>query len=139
MRRDPFAFTVCFFVVAVAMWFLFVFASWGADRICFDEETASRMVVELESSRIMVKELEQCQGIIDSQSVAMNAWKESSRLFKEKALLAEDRAKKMEELHKIQSKAFEQAIEDARPSIWEEIGKAAAFIGVGVLIGLLAL
>jgi len=125
---------------AIAMILILAYDSWGADaQICFDEATASRMVVELESSRIMAKELEQCQVIANSQETIATAWKEASNLFKVRAQKSEEYAKQLKDLWELQSKAYEQAIKDAQPSIWEEIGKAAAFIGVGVLIGILAL
>lgn len=131
--------------IATIIVFLWVLMAYGGDvpssggRICFDQETASRMVMTLESAQFAAIQLEHCQALADSQASIAEGWKEVSKLYEEKLKAAEAMAKQIQQVADMQSKAYEDALQQARPSIWAEIGKAAAFMGMGVLIGILIL
>jgi len=65
--------------------------------------------------------------------------KETNKLKEEQITIGDRTIKQYQELIKFQKETYEQAVKDSRPNIFKQIIDALGFIGVGVVIGLIAL
>jgi hypothetical protein len=112
-------------------------AVFAQEEVCFPVDTAKTMVVELEKSRIISEQvslLQQKNDELERQIALMN---EINVIQEKQIQTLKTATENYQNLIKAQGDAYEKQIKQSQPSIWSEIGKAAAFVGVGLLVGLL--
>lgn len=123
--------------VILAIILSFSSVAFAQDNVCFSVETAGKMVVELERSRIMAE-------VYNDLEVSNTELQTQVQLYEE--LLSTERAKSgvYEETIETYNKAFadqrracEQAIEDAKPSFLKQLISNLGVLGLGILVGLL--
>lgn len=117
---------------------LFAFSAFAED-VCFDENTAGQIVVELEKSRIIEQEntlLEQGNQELEKQ---LGLLKQIIEL-KDKQLQVEDQAlTRYADLIKQQQQICDEEIRRAKPSFFEKVGNIATGAIVGIIIGMFIL
>jgi hypothetical protein len=107
--------------------------------ICFEEEDAKQMVVQLENSidyEDQSENLKQGTAELEKQIALL---KEINKLQMEQLNISKQTIESYKELTKVQKEAYEKHIDNIKPSIWDKIFPSLGGVGIGVLIGLLLL
>jgi len=121
--------------VSIVLLFISVSPSYG--QVCFDQVTADRMVVELQSCRFTEQEL----TFQEKKNLELMSMSEKQTL-----LAKETEAKfkacsaalgKTDQLMKDKDAACDERVRQAKPSLWSMISGALGFFSAGILIGLL--
>lgn len=105
-----------------------------AQNICFDEATASRMVVELEKIPNLQQQLIIQEQITMELTVQRDTLIETVKLQKEQVVLCNDALKAHEQLAKVSDENCKKQIEAAKPSFWHRLGTHMGALGVGAII-----
>jgi hypothetical protein len=120
--------------------FVFIVAFTGqarAEDICFSQETASRMVVDLEQCRVDQETMQIMDGMIETLNSQIAAEEAVIASQKKKIAATEEAVKKMEALLNEQRKQYETEIKEAKPSFFQEVLKDAGFVAVGIIAGVI--
>jgi len=107
-----------------------------AHAVCFDFETGSRMVVELELSQI---EKEKCTLVEESKNELMGQIDSLTTIVEKREQELELKDKQMDEykgLIKEQNQLCKEAIKEAKPSIMDGFLKILAGVAIGIGIAL---
>ncbi len=106
-------------------------------QVCFKQDDADRMVVELQRCRFTEEEL----TVQEKRNLELMSQKDKQeKLAKEldkKFQACSDALAKTELLMKEKDKACEEKVKAARPSLWSMISGALGCLGIGLLIGVL--
>jgi len=103
--------------------------------VCFTEDDAKKMVVDLENSndyREQVEILKEANAELEKQITLL---KEINKLQQEQSEISKQTIESYQKLLKAQKEAYEKEIENNKPSIWEKIFVGIGAAGIGVLIG----
>lgn len=117
---------------------ILLFANFSfAEEICFTEENAAKIVVELEKANIMK---EQVQALKD-QNIELvkqiKLMKEIVDLQQQQLDMSKQTIQTLQDTVKAQGEAYEKQLKMSKPNIWYQITEYAGILGVGILIGLL--
>jgi hypothetical protein len=137
--RFPKAFGVAGMTVAL---FVFMVAFTGQARaadICFSQDTAGRMVVELEQCRVDQQTMTIMSSMIENLKGQAAAQQDVIKAQEEKIAASEKTIAKMEKLLNEQAKQYEEQIEASKPSFFQEALKGAGYVAAGIIIGVLVL
>ena len=105
--------------------------------VCFKEEDAKKMVVELENARDYEDEIDLLKkGNLEIEK-QITLLKEANKLQNEQLDISKKTIDSYKELLQAQKDAYEKKIENEKPSIWGKFFAAIGGVGIGVLIGLL--
>ena len=107
---------VCFFLASQAY----------AVDVCFPEEQAKQVIVELKQKRVLEQEVQEYERLIENLKKQNEILKEQNQLLKEQI-----------ELHKNQKQLYDTALKECEKKqklSWIEKGK---YFGIGILLGLL--
>ncbi len=126
------------FILAMLMLFALCGISYSEEpQICFKNDDASRMVVELQKCRFTEEEL----SVQEKRNLElMNQKDKQEKLAKElerKFQSCSEALGKTEILMKEKDKACEEKVKAAKPSLWSMISGALGCLGLGLLIGVL--
>lgn len=110
-----------------------------AADITFDESVAGKMVVEIEQCRIMEDQIELYKESNAELEYQIKLQKDINNLQKEQLEVTKEAVKQYQELLKIQEDVYKQVIKDTKPNPIKKFIDSLGFVGIGVLIGVLAL
>lgn len=103
--------------------------SYAEESICFDESTASRMIVHIEK----VSNLEEQ---IELYKEGNKELEYQVRLLKEVNGLRKEQVDQLQNLVKLQKDSYEAIIKESKPSFIRNLFNTIGAMGIGVLIGL---
>lgn len=111
---------------------ILLFSSSGAyaEDICFSEQTAKKMIVDLELKKNYEEQIEYYKEGNKELEYQIKLLKEVNSLQKEQITQYKD-------LMKLQKDGYESIIKENKPSFIKKTFEAIGFVGIGVLIGLL--
>jgi len=107
------------------------------EEICFPVDTAKNMVVELEKGRIIKEQVELLKQKNEELERQIKLLNEINTIQEKQIQTLKQATENYQDLLKAQSEAYEKQLKQAKPNIWREILEGAAFVGVGILVGLL--
>lgn len=105
---------------------LFLASQVYAVDICFPEEQAKQVVVELKQKRVLEQEVQEYAGLVENLKKQNEILKEQNQLLKEQV-----------ELYKNQKQLYDTALKECEKKqklSWIENGK---YLGIGILFGIL--
>lgn len=95
------------------------------------------MVVEIEKCRLIQQEVDLLKQKNDELERQIVLLKEINTIQEKQIQTLKKATETYQDLLKTQGEAYEKQLKQAKPDIWQEITRAAAFVGVGLLLGLL--
>jgi len=95
------------------------------------------MVVEIEKCRLIQQQVILLKQKNDELERQIVLYKEINNIQEQQIQTLKKATETYQNLLKAQGEAYEKQIKQARPDMWDEIKKGAAFVGLGLLIGLL--
>lgn len=107
-----------------------------AGDICFTEQDAQRLVVDLERGRNYEEQIELYRQANSELERQVGYLKEMVALQKEQLLLGRDALKQYQELIDYQKKSYEHALQENKPNLLRKLFDSLGLIGIGVLFGL---
>lgn len=110
-----------------------------AEDICFSEDTARRITVDLEKAKSLKEQVELYEKGNAELEKQITLLKEINKLKDEQIAINNMTIKQYQELLKFQKDTYEQIVKDAKPSVLKQIIDALGFIGIGILAGILIL
>ncbi len=97
--------------------------------ICFDEQTAGRLVVQIEQTQNLKEQIE----LYKQANIELET---QIKLLKEISNLKDGQINKQKELLTIQKDTYEGIIKESKPNLLKNIFNIIGFIGIGILVGL---
>jgi len=117
---------------------LFASPVFAADEeICFTPDTTGQMVVEIEKCRLIQQQVILLRQKNDELERQIVLYKEINSIQEQQIQTLKNATETYQDLLKAQGEAYEKQIKAAKPNMWDEIMKGAAFVGLGLLVGLL--
>lgn len=110
---------------------------YAEDPICFSQENAKNIIVELDQCRITNDILKEVRNENAEQSKMIVDLNESNRLCQENIGVSKKTIESQQNLIKESEKICDQRVSDAKPKFTSEVLKAFSIIVVGIVIGLL--
>ncbi|MBZ0156226.1 MAG: hypothetical protein K8I29_08470 [Alphaproteobacteria bacterium] len=107
-----------------------------AGDICFTDQDAQRLVVDLERGRNYQEQIELYRQANSELERQVGYLKEVVALQKEQLLLSRDAVKQYQELIDYQRKSYEHALQEKKPDLLKKLIDSLGLIGIGVLFGL---
>jgi hypothetical protein len=104
-------------------------------NICFDEETAKRMIVELEQGRILKEQLKVSEDIIQTYKEREQYWKDYVKGQDEIIKIQQRTIDQYKQLVKTQEEMYEKQLKDAKPTFWQKVGEVSSYVAIGVIVG----
>ena len=121
--------------VSIVLLFMSITPVYG--QVCFNQETADRMVVELQSCRFTEQELTfQEKKNLELMSVSEKQ-AQLARETEAKFKACSAALGKTDQLMKDKDAACDERVKQAKPSLWSMISSALGCVGIGLLIGIL--
>lgn len=118
---------------------MFVSVPAFAEDICFSEDTAKQITVELEKTKNLKEQVE-LYKTANSELVEQTKLLKDMLKLKDEQIAASDRTiKQYQEIIKFQKETYEQAIKDVKPNPIKKLIDDLGFIGIGIMIGILIL
>jgi len=105
-----------------------------AGEICFDSETAGKMVVELEQCRITSQQVEILQKENEELRKQVELLKQIVELQKEQVKISQQTIENIQKTCEIKTKEMEKV---CKPSFWTNLKDRILFSLAGVLLGVL--
>jgi len=107
------------------------------EEICFTPDTTGQIVVEIEKCRLIQQEVELLRQKNDELERQIALYKEMNVIQEQQIQTLKKTTETYVDLLKTQGEAYEKQIKQAKPNILNEIMKGTAFVGLGLLVGLL--
>lgn len=108
-----------------------------SEEICFSSQNASKLVMDLETCKIIQNEelpnLKEQNQLLKEQ---IDLSKQKIELLEKQIEFSNQTIQQYKELLGLQQKAYEQAMEANKPSVFETILKTIGAVAAGVLVGL---
>jgi len=98
---------------------------YGAE-VCFSEEQAKSIVVELKQKRILEQEVQEYEALVENLKKQNEILREQNQLLKEQI-----------ELYKNQRQLYETALKDCEKKKHVGLIEKGKYLGIGILIGIL--
>lgn len=118
---------------------LFLFPSSSFAQICFDDATASRMVVELERAKIMEQQLStQSSGNLELQN-QIDILKTTINLYQEQITVYKNMQEMNQKMSEMKDKACTEQIKAATPTFFDNMQKYLTGVGVGGILAGIAI
>lgn len=112
----------------------------ASELICFGEEDANKLYVEVQEHRSVCPLIANSQSQLEEKVKLLEqqyAMKEQQYLNAAKEMeLKNDQVKKCDDVLKMQMKECKEAIEVAKPSFFKQLGMNLFYVVIGVGIGL---
>jgi len=105
-----------------------------AGEICFDYETAGRMVVELERCRITFQQLDLLQKENEELRKQIELLKQIVELQKEQVKISQQTVENIQKICEVKTKEMEKA---CKPSFWANLKDRILFSLAGILLGVI--
>jgi len=105
--------------------------------VCFTEEDAKKIVVELENSADYQEQIELLKDANVELEKQISFLKDINKLQQEQLTISKQTIESYKELIKSQREAYETEIKNTKPSIWKQIITGISGLGIGILIGLI--
>jgi hypothetical protein len=129
-----------YILMAVILFLLLCIGKCAAsDDICFDQQTAGNIVVELEKAKIMEKEnalLKEGNNELEKQ---IDLLKQVIELKDKQINVLEKTNKEYDNLLKTQKDLYGEMIKNSKPSFFSKVTDALSFMGLGAIIGAILL
>jgi len=110
-----------------------------AEDICVSEESARKIVSDLESIPTITEKLN-LQKQLNSELEKTNKLLQEKIDLKDKEIVAKDKAiADLNNLIATQKKDYEKAIDEVKPSMFGNLLKVLGGVGIGILVGVLLL
>lgn len=126
-------------VVFIILGILFYSSVGESQNICFHQDVAGKIVVEIEECRNLKAQIQLYKQAVEELETQRNILKEIVALQKEQVEIADKTIKRQTELLNLQKEMYERELKEAKPSFIRQAVTALGYVGVGVLIGLLLL
>ena len=118
---------------------LILFPSNSFGQICFDDSTASRMVVELERAKIMEQQLlTQSSGNVELQN-QIDILKTTINLYQEQITVYKNMQEMNQKMSDMKDKACTEQIKAATPTFTENMQKYLTGVGIGGILAGIAI
>ncbi len=114
---------------------VFYSLSFAVEDMCFDKDTSSKMVVELEKGRLNENILKLQDESIKLLEMQKQQLLEINKLKDEQINVLKETNERYKDLLKTQSEVYEKIIKENKPSIIQDFIKSLGFVGVGILLG----
>lgn len=110
-----------------------------AEDVCYSEDTAKQITVDLEKAKSLKEQVELFEKANAELEKQVSLLKEMNKLKDEQIAIGDKTIKQYQELLKFQKETYEQAVKDARPSVLKQVIDALGFIGIGILAAVILL
>ena len=97
-----------------------------ASDICFSEEQAKSIVVELKQKRVLEEEVQEYEALVENLKRQNEILKEQNQLLKEQI-----------ELYKNQKQLYETALKECERKRKFSLIEKGKYLGIGILVGIL--
>jgi predicted tellurium resistance membrane protein TerC len=119
--KNVMKFVSCFLII----WLVSISSVYAVD-ICFSEEQAKQVIVELKQKRILEQEVQEYEELIENLKKQNEILKEQNQLLKEQI-----------ELYKNQRQLYETALKECEKKQRIGLFEKGKWFGFGILIGIL--
>jgi protein subunit release factor A len=113
-------------IVGVLLISLFLATNVYAYEVCFTEEQAKQIVVELKQKRILEQEVREYEALVENLKKQNEMLKEQNQLLKEQI-----------ELYKNQKQLYETALKECERKSKVSLIEKGKYLGFGILLGIL--
>ena len=97
-----------------------------AYEVCFTEEQAKQIVVELKQKRILEQEIREYEALVENLKKQNEILKEQNQLLREQI-----------ELYKNQKQLYEMALKECEKKSKVSLIEKGKYLGLGILLGIL--
>jgi len=118
---------------------IFVPSLLRAEDVCVSEESAKRIVVDLEKGKVNEEQVITLKTYNQEMEKQISLMKEVVKLKDEQIKKNEEMIEQQKKLMEYQVQACEEKVKNARPSFFDGLLKAIGGVGIGVIIGVLLL
>ena len=108
-----------------------------AEDVCYSEDTAKQITVDLEKAKSLKEQVELFEKGNAELEKQVSLLKEMNKLKDEQIAIGDKTIKQYQELLKFQKDTYEQAVKDTSPSVLKQVIDALGFLGIGVLAGVI--
>jgi predicted tellurium resistance membrane protein TerC len=119
--KNVIRFVSCFLII----WLVSI-SSVYAIEVCFSEEQAKRIVVELRQKRVLEQEIKEYEALVENLKKQVELLKEQNQLLREQI-----------ELYKNQKQLYEVAMKECEKKQRVGLIEKGKWFGFGILIGIL--
>ena len=109
----------------------------AAEDVCVSEESAKRMVVELEKGKINEEQVITLKAYNQETEKQISLLKEVVKLKDDQIAKNEELIGQQKQLMEYQVQACEEKVKNAKPSFFDGLIKIIGGVGIGILIGVL--
>jgi hypothetical protein len=113
-------------VIGVLLVGLFLVTNVYAYEVCFTEEQAKQIVVELKQKRILEQEIKEYEALVENLKKQNEILKEQNQLLREQI-----------ELYKNQKQLYETALKECERKSKVSLIEKGKYLGFGILLGIL--
>lgn len=109
----------------------------AAEDVCVSEESAKRMVVELEKGRVNEEQLIVLKAYNSELEKQISLMKDVVKLKDDQIKKNEEMIKQQKQLMEYQEQACEEKVKNAKPSFFDGLIKVLGGVAIGIIIGVL--
>jgi formamidopyrimidine-DNA glycosylase len=113
-------------MVSVLLGSLLMIGNVYAYEVCFSEEQAKQIVVELKQKRVLEQEVQEYEALIENLKKQNEILKEQNQLLKEQI-----------ELYKNQKQLYDTALKECERKSKIGLIEKGKYLGIGILFGIL--
>lgn len=126
-----------FFAIIVGIFVLVLLPSplLYAEDVCVSEESAERIVVELEKGKINEEQLTVLKTYNLELEKQVSLMKDVARLKDKQIKKNEEMIDQQKQLTEYQTQACEEKVNNAKPSFFESLIKVIGGVGIGIIAG----
>ena len=125
-------------LILLAISLLFVGKA-GAENIGFSEETAQRIVVELEVCKTLQEQTELYKESNSELEKQVQLLEKVVELQKQELAISQTVIKNQKEMMEAQGKAYEDVLKASKPNLFKKLIDSVGLVGAGIVIGLIIL
>jgi hypothetical protein len=110
-----------------------------APDVCFSEDQAEGIVVDLEKGKNLAEQVELYKQANAELEQQVKLLKEIGELQKQQVEVGQRAIAQYQKIIRYQGEAYERVIKDSKPSLFKRLIDVVGFIGIGALLGILVL